>query len=780
MKKKLLTLLALLTTIVSGAWGQTTLFSTNFSTDDGWTTENIITSTTTEATKTIKGKTISFKGYKNSNLSVAVGETSSAAGTLTFTGNNITVSNSTPNYYMAIPLTGVNGSITITYTGNKTGHYYTYDDGNTGSVADRAQGGNNNDRTWTISDLESSDVTFYIGTSGKSITGITITTPTPATAPTITKQPEGGNYATGNVSPLTIEATASAGTLSFQWYSCDDAEKNNEAAISGATDDSFTPTATGFYFCRVTDGNGSTDSDVVEVSISDAEAPTISVTPAAPSVPKNTSVTLTATVTGTPDPTIQWYSNTTASNTGGTAIEGETNTTYSPSTATPGTYYFYAVATNSEDTATSDVVTLTVTGSNACKLLQVIYSNSFDAFITEPKAEVLYEATDEAVINGDANVGDVKTPAANGTVKAYYLEGTSVPTITSTKKSDDATVSTATAGKIIVTAEDGTTTATYDITVEAVSPFEGSSRVFDGTENWVKTGNAFSKTSGKEGWLFSKNDNDWSRESPGKNRIYFFLAPSTSITFENGGTARNIKVYRNGTELSTPTSSGSCTIAGDTENAYMIAVVSNQTSGDGAFKSITVAGSQKESIAIICEGGYASYSCDRALDFSNSGAEAYIIKSTTENSAALTKVTKVPAGTGIIVKGTKGETVNVAIATGTTDDVTGNLLKGTVNTPKDVEKDEAYGLSKADGLFHLMNDGTIPANKAYLLASDVFQSGTAPVLSLEFSNGDVTAIDDVRSKMEEVRGDFYNLNGQRVAQPTKGLYIVNGKKVIMK
>ena len=29
-------------------------------------------------------------------------------------------------------------------------------------------------------------------------------------------------------------------------------------------------------------------------------------------------------------------------------------------------------------------------------------------------------------------------------------------------------------------------------------------------------------------------------------------------------------------------------------------------------------------------------------------------------------------------------------------------------------------------------------------------------------------------------GIYYNLAGQRVAQPTKGLYIVNGKKVVIK
>ena len=40
---------------------------------------------------------------------------------------------------------------------------------------------------------------------------------------------------------------------------------------------------------------------------------------------------------------------------------------------------------------------------------------------------------------------------------------------------------------------------------------------------------------------------------------------------------------------------------------------------------------------------------------------------------------------------------------------------------------------------------------------------------------------DVRSKMDDGRGEVYNLAGQRVAQPTtKGLYIVNGRKVVIK
>ena len=43
-----------------------------------------------------------------------------------------------------------------------------------------------------------------------------------------------------------------------------------------------------------------------------------------------------------------------------------------------------------------------------------------------------------------------------------------------------------------------------------------------------------------------------------------------------------------------------------------------------------------------------------------------------------------------------------------------------------------------------------------------------------------TGISEVRGKMEEVRGEVYNLQGQRLSQPQKGLNIINGKMVIIR
>ena len=73
-----------------------------------------------------------------------------------------------------------------------------------------------------------------------------------------------------------------------------------------------------------------------------------------------TATALTITADGNPAPTYQWYSNTSNNNSNGTEISGATKASYTPSTATTGTFYYYCVATNSQGSASSNVATITV------------------------------------------------------------------------------------------------------------------------------------------------------------------------------------------------------------------------------------------------------------------------------------------------------------------------------------------------------------------------------------------------------------------------------------
>lgn len=74
--------------------------------------------------------------------------------------------------------------------------------------------------------------------------------------------------------------------------------------------------------------------------------------------------------------------------------------------------------------------------------------------------------------------------------------------------------------------------------------------------------------------------------------------------------------------------------------------------------------------------------------------------------------------------------------------------------------------------------GNIPANRCYLALDK--SSITVPHFAPAINFGGLTGIDEPRDKKENIEMKIYNLNGQRVQNPTKGLYIVNGKKVIIK
>lgn len=93
--------------------------------------------------------------------------------------------------------------------------------------------------------------------------------------PVITTQPVGATYAPdATATALSIVATASAGTLSYQWYSNTTESTEGATAISGATSAEYTPSTTTegttYYYCVVTDTNGSVTSDIVAIKVTNS------------------------------------------------------------------------------------------------------------------------------------------------------------------------------------------------------------------------------------------------------------------------------------------------------------------------------------------------------------------------------------------------------------------------------------------------------------------------------------------------------------------------------
>lgn len=163
--------------------------------------------------------------------------------------------------------------------------------------------------------------------------------------------------------------------------------------------------------------------------------------------------------------------------------------------------------------------------------------------------------------------------------------------------------------------------------------------------------------------------------------------------------------------------------------------------------------------------------------------KAYIVTAANNNYVTLTQVTgALPANTGIIYNGKwteKGSAVSDEA------NVEGNLLKGSLSNTY-VEED-AYVLAKVDGEVGFykaaMNqlDGTAflnNANKAYLPASELPASvQNAKALKFDFNT---TAVENIKVETEGKKV-IYDLSGRRVNDMTApGLYIVNGKKVMVK
>lgn len=207
--------------------------------------------------------------------------------------------------------------------------------------------------------------------------------------------------------------------------------------------------------------------------------------------------------------------------------------------------------------------------------------------------------------------------------------------------------------------------------------------------------------------------------------------------------------------------------------------------------------------AIIGTHGYATFSCNRALDLSGSDICAY--RAMEENGSngytvKLYSVTgKVAAGTGLLLKGTENQTTNLTIPVVPTDDsevtatykeYTNNRLVATVSeatvTPQSLSSDYYYFLSYTDSYgigFYSLTAGTpytSGAGKAYLRTSNPLrkENESSARVSWVFDDDTTTGIDVLKS--DNQGNEVYNLNGQRVNNAVRGLYIVNGKKVIMK
>jgi hypothetical protein len=179
----------------------------------------------------------------------------------------------------------------------------------------------------------------------------------------------------------------------------------------------------------------------------------------------------------------------------------------------------------------------------------------------------------------------------------------------------------------------------------------------------------------------------------------------------------------------------------------------------------------------IAAAGWATLFTPIALDFSGTGLTAYTA-TCDGTTVTLTPVENVPANTGVVLKGAANDYNIPVIASSST--AKGDL-KGSATDAKAYDTDYNYYYLALNGsgnaqFKRLASGGSIAAGKAYL---QLPYSAGARDLSVVFED-EATAISSVQQSQNMMQNECFDLQGRRVAQPTKGLYIVNGKKVVIK
>ena len=176
--------------------------------------------------------------------------------------------------------------------------------------------------------------------------------------------------------------------------------------------------------------------------------------------------------------------------------------------------------------------------------------------------------------------------------------------------------------------------------------------------------------------------------------------------------------------------------------------------------------------------GYSTLNFQLAsLDFSKSGIELYKVKTNSGGkSVTTTKVDDgiLPQGTAALIKGSAGEIYASDIVTSASAWSDNDLIPTTETLYGDGSIYVLNTGSAGVGFYRLLNDGTVTAGRGYIVLQG---SG---VKALPFGDDDTPT--DIRTIDAEGNAPsvFYDLSGRRVSKPSRGLYIVNGKKVLIK
>ena len=456
-------------------------------------------------------------------------------------------------------------------------------------------------------------------------------------------------------------------------------------------------------------------------------------------------------------------------------------------TITPAKYTS-TVEWSSDDESVATVSSAGVVTGVAAGTAKITAKSSDDASI---KAECTVTVTAPIAVTGvslnktslDMYFGDTETLSptiapATATNKAVTWESddTKVATVSSDGLVTAVGIGTCT---ITVKTDDGDFTATCDVTVSIASIDLSTPLIIS---DWTSLNNSYYTSDtylNLEGYTFKliqcmKNSStlqvhagDGVLTSPTINSTNGF---TVIIETASGSNDSGVLTLQIGSETAQTVKGKNKTLMVSTDATSASFTLKNLSSKVMQVSKISIVPNQYSTT--VQSYGWATFIAPAPVEFAAN--TAYVVTDASVASGlTFAAVTQVPKDTPVLLKGagSKDITVIASAAVPAT-----NLLSVSNGTFASGEYPYVLAKDGEGACFKQWTGEASVLNGRVVLVLDESIAATSPVFALDPS--ETTAIESIKTK--DVNGDFYDLQGRKVAQPTKGLYIVNGKKVIIK
>ncbi len=341
--------------------------------------------------------------------------------------------------------------------------------------------------TLTLSSVSSTDAANYAAVATNSAGSVTsnsvaLAVVTPV-RPTITTQPTAQTAAPASTVQFTVAASGTP-TPTYQWT-------KNGVAVAGWTNATLTlPSVTtndvASYAAIATNSAGSVTSNSVRLTL--AAAPVITTQPVSQTATAASTVTFTVAASGSPTPTYQWLKN-------GVAVAGWTNATLTlPGITTNDVARYSAVATNSVGSATSNVVTLSLTSTTSTSTGTTTGTSTTSTTSTATTSTSSTTSTSTASTTSTSTATTSgSTPSSTTTTSTASTASTS-PSTTSGSTTTTTTSTGSTSGSTPTSTSSTTTSTTTTSGTASTSSTTSSTASTSGTTTSSTTSTATSST----------------------------------------------------------------------------------------------------------------------------------------------------------------------------------------------------------------------------------------------------------------------------------------------